>query len=420
MKCDEEKPKCQSCNRRQTPCQYSNDGLNQLASAASVASSPYERPEISYNFTPNKESLTSTNTPYGNNVVQTKGQPLSSLQPSPTSLNMAHLELLHHWVAVTSYAITIGKVSHKVWCLTIPQIALSQEFLMHTILAVAALHKAHLEPEHRNEYWNRAAMHQDRAMQLQQVAMANPGPDNADALFVFSLMIIYLAFASPVSVDSQQDNMPLQGVIQCIHMLRGVHSIIPPIRHWVQQGPLGHLLLMNPSNIRSEPTFPDSITEEHFTRLLIFCSTTPDLNGQIEMEDVENFAAAASSLRASFLKAAAVVSDSPNTPPIWHWGVRLPFSFVERLADRHVVPLVLVAHWCALLAQIQHYWWVEGWVDRNMGEIEQCLPQEHHQWLEWPKQQIRENWEKRRHSEENREPPPQSASKSQWGPLFNT
>ncbi len=370
-----------------------------------MSSFPYKRSEVNYSFTPIKERLTNTHYPHENNVVQPNGPLLSSRQPTPTSFNMADLELLHHWVAVTSYAITIGEVSHKVWHMTVPQKALSHEFLMRTILAVAALHKAHLEPEHRNIYLTRAAIHQDKAMTMQQAALANSGPDNADALFAFSMLIIYIAFANPVSVSSPQDDVPLKGVIQCIHMLRGVRSVIAPIRQWVEQGSLGHLLLLNPSSIRCEPTFQDPNTEEQFSKLLIFCSTTPDSNGHSEIEDVENFAAAASSLRTSFLKNAALDSDSPNTPPIWQWGVRLPYPFVERLADRHVVPLVLVAHWCALLAQIQHYWWVEGWVDRNMGEIEACLPQEFRHWLKWPKQQIRKIREKRRCFEENKQPP---------------
>lgn len=71
---------------------------------------------------------------------------------------------------------TIGRTSRKVWHNTIVRIALDQEFLMHTILAVSASHKAHKEPEQRFEYLSRAAMHQDKAMQLQKVAMANPGP----------------------------------------------------------------------------------------------------------------------------------------------------------------------------------------------------------------------------------------------------
>lgn len=243
--------------------------------------------------------------------------------------------------------------------------------------------------------------------------------DNADALFAFSMLIIYFAFASPTAMLSMDVTPPLQEMIQCIHMLQGVRLMIKPIQQWVAQGPLGYILLMDQGNVGSEPTFSDPSTEEHFSKLLIFCSTTPSVNRQTELDDMENFAAAASSLRASFLKAAAGTSDSPNTPAIWRWAVRVSYSFTDRLAERHVVPLVLVAHWCSLMSQLAlisvSTWWIEGWVDRNMEEIGSSMPQEYHHWLEWPKKHIQENWEKRRQADANKETlPSDSPSLADW------
>ena len=302
---------------------------------------------------------------------------------------MAHLELLHHFVAVTSYAITTGSSSHLVWQMTLPQIALSHEFVMHAILAVSALHIAHLR-EQRNAYWKRAAIHQNRALQLQQVAMAKPTRENADGLFAFLLLIVYLSSASPSSVDGSMIDTPLYSAIQCIHMLRGVRSILPAIRHWVEEGPLAHLLRFYPGNIKSNPTFRDPSMEDHFSKLLIFCSTAPNLNKNTEMEDVENFAAAASSLRTSFLKVESVPDGDSNMALIWHWAVRLPAAFVDRLGQQHPVPLVLLAHWCVLLAQARNYWWVEEWVDQTMREVRDCLPHDSIQWLVWPTEKIQE------------------------------
>lgn len=75
--------------------------------------------------------------------------------------------------------------------------------------------------------------------------------------------------------------------------------------------------------------------------------------------------------------------------PMWHWGARMPPEFAERLAQMDVVPLVLVAHWCMILPQIKHYWWVQGWVDRTMREIGEVLPQEYREWFDWPMGRIR-------------------------------
>lgn len=257
---------------------------------------------------------------------------------------MAHLELLHHFTAVTSFALTVGTTAHHIWLITIPQVALSHDFLMHSLLAVSALHIAHLRSEQRNVYWERAAVHQDRALQLQQVAMAHPNRGNADALFAFSLLIINFAFASPKASNSPQVDAPLHVAVQCINMLRGTRYIVPSIREWVEEGPLAPLLLLQPSLMKSDPNFEDRDTDEYFNRLVIFCSTSRDMNNMHEVEDIENYAAAASSLRASFLKIESVVEGDLITPPIWQWAVRLPPTFVQRLGERCSVPLVLVAH----------------------------------------------------------------------------
>ena len=316
---------------------------------------------------------------------------------------MDHLELMHHFSAVTTRELSIGPSTFEVWNTTVPQIALSHEFVMHGILATSALHLAHLRPEQRQAYWKRAAIHQNRALQLLQIAMAHPTRDNADALFAFSLIIFYLASATPSTADDLMDEIPLGPAIHTIHMLRGVRLILEAVRHWVEQGPLAPVLRGYPGHIQSNPTFRDPDTEEHFSKLLVFCSTTPNLNKDTEMDDVEIYAAAASSLRASFLKVESVPEGDPNTPPIWHWAVRLPATFVERLKEQHSVPLVLLAHWCVILLQARHYWWVGSWVNRTMGEIEACINQEHRSWLEWPIEKIKEVRENLR-GLENQEP----------------
>ena len=414
--CDEEKPKCKACTRRNTPCTYTSDGLDQLASAASAASSPFERQDHSFSFTPIQAQFgkpqpetrpSSTGftpiqqeyraiTPKHDIIKPQSQQRNTPLRPPPQSvprtsldLNMGHLELFHHFIAVTSSAISAGYLGLELWRMTIPKIALSHDWLMHSILAVSALHIARLRPEEQDMYWKRAAMHQDQALQGQQKALANPSPDNADALFAFTLVIIYLSFAAENLLEGA-GREPLQGIIRCLHMLRGIRAISPAVKHWVEGGPLAHILSLHPGNIKSAPTFREASTEAHFSKLLVFSSTNADLNEDHEMNDTESYASAASSLRASFLKVEAIPEGGPLTPPIWHWAVRLHASFVTRLSERHVVPLVLVAHWCVLLTEVQHYWWIQGWVDKTMNDIQSCLPRENHEWLDWPAEKIRE------------------------------
>lgn len=397
LQCDEEKPICRSCNRRATPCTYTHDtGLHQLERAAQV-SSPYKKPETGsisaserYKNTHGGFISNGNNVPHSNPPLPTAPPP-----PQPLTLNMAHLQLLHHFIAVTSEALSVQTTIRDAWKLTIPQLALSHDFLMHSILAVAALHIAHLRPEQRRSYWERAVTHQDRALELQQDAMVKANPDNADALFSFSLLVIYFAFASPKASGSQESQEPLAGVIQSISLIHGIRYVVPPIQQWVKEGPLANLLSLHPGIKNSNHSFSDLDTDRYLQRFLVLCSTGSDMNKTHLFEDIEQYAAAASTLRASFLQADSVADGALKIPHIWRWACRLTPDFLRKLGNLHPIPLVIVAHWCVILAQIQQDWWIHGWVDHTMVQIEKHLSREYREWLEWPTikiQELREHW----------------------------
>ena len=183
---------------------------------------------------------------------------------------------------------------------------------------------------------------------------------------------------------------PLSGALQSINLLRGIKTVRPSVRQWTWQGPLAPLSESSIENYSMAPNFSDQGISAYFSKLLLFCST--GLSAEMELGDHETFAAAASALRAAFLRVEAIPNGGlPNTPPIWHWAISLPFEFVSRLADLDAIPMILVAHWCVLLSKASHFWWMDGWVDKTMGEIRRCIPYEHAHWLEcWPTDQIQQ------------------------------
>lgn len=397
LQCDEEKPKCRSCTRRGTSCTYANNtGLNQLARAAQV-NSPNNDSEPGSVFAPVRyDDGHGGFILDGDNVLQ-PDSPVPVAQPpsSPLALNMAHLQLLHHFIAVTSH--TLGD---EAWKSTIPQVALSHHFLMHSILALAALHIAHLRPAPLISYWEMAAMHHDRAANLQQEAMAKANQDNADALFAFSLSVIYFTFTSPNTSGSPESEEPLAGVIECISKIREIRYVLPHIQQWVEEGPLAPLLSFHPGNVKTNHSFNDVDNDCYLQKVLVLCSTGSDMNNTNEIEDIEQYAAAASILRVSLLQAESVADGAPRKPQIWHWASRLTPEFLQNLGKLHPIPLVLVAHWCVILAQIPQEWWIQGWVDHTMARIQKHLPKEYHEWLDWPTKKIEEqrnNWAQGRH-----------------------
>ena len=266
---------------------------------------------------------------------------------------------------------------------------------MHSILAISALDIANANPSQSTIYCSQAITHGDRAFALAQPDIANPSAENADVLFAFILTTAFYAFGAPEAstphqspTQEQHQHNPLQGVVQCINILRSLRNVMPFIRGWVEGGPLAPLLNMQSSSRSSPQRHREHNTEEHWSNLLLFASTTSTA-GPKELEDIEICSAAASSLRASYSKLDGASEGEFNAPPIWHWAVRLPGDFVDRLAQLDAVPLVLVAHWCALLPQPRQYWWTREWVDRTMGDIRVVLPEKYRSWLDWPTEKIK-------------------------------
>ena len=79
---------------------------------------------------------------------------------------MVHLELFHHFATVTGPAISVGDMSQEMWSTIVPRIAISHEFLMYALLAVAATHIAHLNPVVRSFYWEQATALEGQALRL--------------------------------------------------------------------------------------------------------------------------------------------------------------------------------------------------------------------------------------------------------------
>ena len=122
------------------------------------------------------------------------------------------------------------------WTEIIPQIAFKHDFLMHSLLAVSALHTAYINPEHRDLYCEQAVSHQNQASRLAQNEMMNANVSNADALFAFSITTMWYSFASHGLPQMEISRRPLQGAIQTINVLRGIRTIGPSVKDWTWKG----------------------------------------------------------------------------------------------------------------------------------------------------------------------------------------
>lgn len=121
--------------------------------------------------------------------------PAAILELSPSSLNLADLELLHHFTTTTCFTFSSDPLTQTLWRINAPQLGLRNEFVLHSILAVAALHLAHLKP--RSNYIAQALVHHRASSTIARPMVSDITSGNCSSLFLFSVLTSYFAFAAP-------------------------------------------------------------------------------------------------------------------------------------------------------------------------------------------------------------------------------
>jgi hypothetical protein len=191
--------------------------------------------------------------------------------------------------------------SHAVWRDTIFAEALRHDYLLHAIMATAALHKATTQvktSEAYAEYSKVALSHQNKALAGFIPEVSQPNQHNGIALFSVSLLLTIWAFASKklpegmnsVKLDfgygeaSPGATLPLHSptadFIEIIMILRGIYAVIRETNSWLQ-GDIEELLRYP----RPDELPPHSLEVEEAFRSLHKALDDPELSSLWEGEN---------------------------------------------------------------------------------------------------------------------------------------
>ncbi|KAL0570219.1 transcription factor [Marasmius crinis-equi] len=149
VKCDEGRPTCGNCERRQSDCVYVE--RSKPDDDESVPDKPIE--------------------------IKTRRQKteLQLVRRSPTpppfsSLDMVSLRLFHHWCTLTANTLAHSDNALRGMQHSIPQLAFQHPSIMHVLLAVAAQHTHQLlgtqSPNAELDYLHLATSHKDHVLRL--------------------------------------------------------------------------------------------------------------------------------------------------------------------------------------------------------------------------------------------------------------
>ncbi|THV72665.1 hypothetical protein D6D29_09308 [Aureobasidium pullulans] len=347
-KCDEGKPSCGGCTKRKVECSFSTVGSP--ASDVSVNTRVFNA--ISHN------------------IADHNGDPE---QPLP----MADFELLHQSITSTAYTITPEAKPNK----EESAMGLRFPYLMHSNLALAALH-LYSEQPHRLELLSRAANHQHAALALVRPHIIESSPEHSQPILGFAAITSIFALAEP-AYDPRGLGLvrdPVEELLNSFHLGRGIKTILT--QKWG--------VLREKESIQKVAVLPD-----HTALIATLGETYPaysNLQDTINQHCQGDEASACLQAAERVFFYMAIMETHPEEVPgpmyVQMWPINVSSLFLDMLADRHPISLVVLAHYAALMRLRSNTWWLQRWPSALLQHVAATLDVVLLPSLDWPKQKI--------------------------------
>lgn len=372
MKCDETRPKCINCVTAHIKCPYEDEP--RLVS--DYAASPLQEAA-------RENSTTSSSTPTRSPASTTNNGLSPTLVASDTTLNMLHLELLHHWSSgLTQGFLPPSNDSYQLYSEACIRHGLRHPFLMRQILATSALQISIMRSDQRAFYHQHATQLQSEALAGFNAILQALTESNIVAAFLVSSLIGMHVFCDIFlfRVDSNHNfNSILDSLIGCINLLRGVRSVIDNWWDFLCKSELSPILVT--AEMRR-----NAFMDEESVDL-------KDLNRMIDTADVgvaskEAYKQAVKELEHVFAAQPDLreLESSPSAHIIFAWLVIVPKEYVDLLSARRPEALVILSYYAANLHYRRRFWAINDAGEYLIQNISSHLGKHWEQWLAWPQQ----------------------------------
>jgi hypothetical protein len=262
--------------------------------------------------------------------------------------------------------------------------AFSHEFLMHEILAVAALHLARARPVRADIYTNASDRHHQIALKFFQSITDIDRQNCHPTLACASLFTVYSWASRLGSLIMVNCNTPADGKsVEVVRLLRGQRSLLSGVQAWLIDGPLWPMFKpWAQRDPKSEIILPeDEKRLDSLTRL--WNPPSPGMSPEI----ISVLETSLGTLRMVFSIATSDNGVGFITAAL-SWSCFIPEPYIQLVQGGNPEALVLLAHYCVLLNRVDNLWWIQGQPQQLLVTIRDGLDQSWQQWIEWPLREV--------------------------------
>jgi Fungal Zn(2)-Cys(6) binuclear cluster domain len=399
VKCDEKHPVCTNCSRHGVACEYGDPFVR----PSNGAENP---PSLSHDRSPQSSS---TNSPHGPDSPYTGLEDVDHAF-TPDERRLLELRLLYHYATVVTSTFSFEPF-RRVWNDDSVRLGFEHPFLLNAIFAISSLHIVCDLGERPRIYSNderiqAAANAIDRpkfslgnidhakahriylnlAIRTQREAVSFLNPNNADAVFLASVLLSYQVLK--LLPDSPQPNVYLPPT-QWLRMSNAISTVVQAALPLAREGSVVDMI----RTTQMEPDFRDLtalFNPQHrkpFEALLDW-SSYPEPNLDLEGRSTyEQTLAYIGGVWQGILN-----KEAPNIVfrRLVSLGIFVPMQFATFLDQGRPRALAILAHHFAMAKAGEENWWLRGVADREVHGIRSTMPAEWQWAMEWPLSVLRQ------------------------------
>ncbi|KAF2794432.1 hypothetical protein K505DRAFT_336933 [Melanomma pulvis-pyrius CBS 109.77] len=362
VKCDETKPECVNCDKYGMKCEYPPPKKRispvDHISPNLVASTPSSIEDASI-FTPNLVT----------NGPQELGLSVDSVQC---------LRLMHHFHTITAKTLVVDSAEDFVQTHLV-KTAFSYRFLLHSILALAALHLSRIEQSLQMDYMHQAERHHDAAVGLFRDQIQDIDETNIEAVLFFAATLD--PYSSAVPMNTNDPDHAFDGILQSFALTRRLRPMVAQFYPKLSTSEFARLIPPDTQGMDwgAEPPADSELTKFRKFSEVIQHLYPPDI--------IEAYGNAIRILELLFARVAQL-PDLPSAAFVKLWVHHVDPRFLELLSERQPGALIIFAHYGVLLRRVRHYWFMEGYAEQVLHIADMFVPGEWKAWLDWPREQI--------------------------------
>lgn len=367
MKCDEQRPTCGPCTKRELTCHFQpNTGFENGQSPSDGAIDPLLR-ERSH---------------------------------GPLPARTLELKLLHHFITSAYKTFYPRESDVHCWQVHIPDMAFEHTFLLDGLLAMSALHLAHLEAGAKKSWLQTALRYQDLTLAGLNKALCRISSENCEAVAVCSIFVLVLSIAIPGvcnDPDDEASRNPLADLLGLRKLLEGMELVIQQSEVVLRNGVLKDFFLpmFDPDAVKPRPVVP-GVEEVALANGQRLCPQILESLHRLR-NDITKSTTHTKDHQTSLLQACTSLSDiiSPLSTlshgPAITWPHKISPSIFSLLERSDPLACLLFLHYGVVL-DIFSYWWFTRNAGRRLvralGVYEKGIDGEWREWVGWAKRTV--------------------------------